>query len=181
MGYPLVAANSLMINIHYLNTTSAPVSPKVSITIETAKPGVVTTHVGTLFLNQVALSVPAGVPMSSPMWMPKTWNGDPSLPANYSIYASISHMHRWSVGFTASTNNNVFYSETNWDSPQLKMHTPVVPMTSSQSITWSCDYYNDTGSTLSFGDSAQSAIMCIYLGNYYPASATNPDIIAAIN
>ena len=50
-------------------------------------------------------------------------------------------------------------------------------MTSSQSITWSCSYYNDTGATLTFGDSAISNVMCIYLGQYYPASPTQPDVI----
>jgi hypothetical protein len=181
MGYPLVAANSLMVNIHYLNTTSEPISPSVSITIKTAKPGVVKTHVGTLFLNQTSLSVPNPVPMSSPVPTTATWNGDATLPATYSIYASISHMHQWSLGFTASTNNSVFYTESDWSAPPLFIHSPVIPMTSSQSITWSCSYYNDTGMTLTFGDSAKSNIMCIYMGDYYPANATEPDIIAALN
>jgi len=178
MGYPLVAANSLMINIHYLNATGAPISPEVSITIETAKPGVVKTHVGTIFLNQTSLSVPSPVPMSSPVPTTATWGG--GLPGNYSIYASISHMHQWSLGFTASTNGKAFYTESDWSSPQLRLHSPVVPMSANQSITWTCSYYNDTAMTLSFGDSAKSNIMCIYMGDYYPANATNPDIIAAV-
>jgi hypothetical protein len=181
MGYPLVAANSLMVNIHYLNTTSEAISPSVSIAIKTAKPGVVKTYVGTIFLNQTSLSVPSPVAMSSPVPTTGTWNGDPSLPSTYSLYASISHMHQWALGFTASTNNNVFYSSTDWSSPPLFLHDPVIPMTSSQSITWSCSYYNDTGMTLTFGDSAKSNIMCIYMGDYYPANSTEPDIIAAIN
>ncbi len=181
MGYPLVAANSLMVNIHYLNTTSEAISPSVSISIKTARPGVVKTYVGTIFLNQTSLSVPSPVAMSSPVPTTGTWNGDPSLPSTYSLYASISHMHQWSLGFTASTNNNVFYSNTNWSSPPLFLHDPVIAMTSSQSITWTCSYYNDTGMTLTFGDSAKSNIMCIYMGDYYPANSTEPDIIAAIN
>jgi hypothetical protein len=175
MGYPLVAANSLMVNIHYLNTTSEAISPSVSIAIKTAKPGVVKTYVGTLFLNQTSLSVPSPVPTTA------TWNGDPSLPSTYSLYASISHMHQWSLGFTASTNSNVFYTNTNWSSPPLFLHDPVIPMTSSQSITWTCSYFNDTGMTLTFGDSAKSNIMCIYMGDYYPANSTEPDIIASLN
>jgi hypothetical protein len=30
---------------------------------------------------------------------------------------------------------------------------------------------------LTFGDSAQTNVMCIYIGQYYPASATAPDVI----
>jgi hypothetical protein len=181
MGYPLVAANSLMLNIHYLNTTSMAMNPTVSITIERAKPGVVKTHVGTIFLNQTSLSVPAGVSMSSPVPTTATWNGDTTdLPSTYSLYASISHMHQWGLDFTASTNGSVFYNNTNWSSPPLFIHNPVISMSSSQSITWTCSYYNDTGATLTFGDSAKSNIMCIYMGDYFPANATQPDVLASL-
>ena len=46
MGYPLVGANYVMINVHYLNTTSETITANVSITITPAKAGVVKTHVG---------------------------------------------------------------------------------------------------------------------------------------
>jgi len=111
-----------------------------------------------------------------------TWNGDSIiLPANYSLYSSWSHMHRWGLNFTASTNGETFYKETNWDSPPLFFHDPVIPMTSSQSITWTCTYYNDTGGTLIFGDSAVTNVMCIYVGQYFPANATTPDVVYPLN
>ena len=55
MGYPLVAANGLMMNAHYLNTGTTATTPTVSITIYPAKAGVVTTHVGSIFLNNTAV------------------------------------------------------------------------------------------------------------------------------
>jgi hypothetical protein len=198
MGYPLVAANYLMINVHYLNATAAAITPTVSITIETAKPGIVKTHVGTLFLNQTTMSVPTTATMASPVDTTGSWGGNPgavSSDGSYTIFSSWSHMHRTSMDFTASTNNQVFYNEANWDSPGLFWHIPgfganpttatgsstPIHMTSSQGISWTCKYYNDTGSTLTFGDSAKSNVMCIYLGQYYPASATAPDVIYVFN
>lgn len=192
MGYPLIAGNYLMINVHYLNTSSAAITAKVSITIDAAKPDVVKTHVGTLFLDQSSLSVPV-TPMTSPVSESKSWGGNPgavSADGSYDIFTSWSHMHQWGVDFTASTNGQVFYDEKNWDEPGLFWHSPGITnpatatgtlspihMTSSQSISWSCSYYNDTGATLTFGDSAISNVMCIYLGQYYPASPTAPDVI----
>ncbi len=139
-------------------------------------------------------------PMTSPVVLSKTWGGNPgaaSSDGSYDIFTSWSHMHRWGLDFQASTNNQVFYDETNWDSPGLFWHgsgppavsnsptatgaSSPVHMTSSQGITWSCKYYNDTGATLTFGDSDKSNIMCIYIGQYYPASATTPDVIDAYN
>jgi len=195
MGYPLVGANYLMINAHYLNTSSEAIMANVSITITPAKAGVVQTHVGSLFLNQTTLSVPATATEQSPYQATMTWNGDPgTVPASYNILTSWSHMHQWGLKFTASTGSNTFYTETNWDSPSLYIHAPNMPepttatgptapivMNGNPPITWTCSYFNNTGATLTFGDSAQSNVMCIYIGQYYPADATNPDDIAVLN
>jgi hypothetical protein len=195
MGYPLVGANYLMINVHYLNTGSTPIDASVSITITPAKAGLVKTHVGTIFLNQTSMSVPAATPPTS-YDSTLTWNGDPAvLPSSYTIFTSWSHMHQWATKFTATTGGNVIYTETNWDSPNLFIHSPAfagkepstatgsmqpIPMTNTTPITWDCTYFNNTGATLTFGDSAKSNVMCIYLAQYYPANAQNPDDIAVL-
>jgi hypothetical protein len=197
MGYPLVSGNKLMINVHYLNSGATPINPTVSIKIQAYKPGVVKTHVGTLFLNQINMSVPVG---TTPVDTTSTWGGNPgaaSADGSYTIFTSWSHMHKWATKFQALTNNQPFYTEANWDSPQLWYHEPLpsgatnptntatgatspVHMAASQSITWTCTYYNPPGPgaiSLTFGDSAQTNVMCIYLGQYYPASPTAPDVI----
>jgi hypothetical protein len=194
MGYPLVGTNYLMINVHYLNTSAEAITPTVTIDITPAKPGVVKTHVGTIFLNQTTMSVPANATAANLSHSTMTWFGDATLASSYSIFTSWSHMHRWSAAFTATTNGKAFYTETNWDSPNLFIHAPnmtepptatgnltAVPMTNGQAITWDCASFNDTGLPLTFGDSARSNVMCIYLGQYYPASATAPDIIDIAN
>ncbi|HLK35926.1 MAG TPA: hypothetical protein VKU41_04180 [Polyangiaceae bacterium] len=191
MGYPFVGTNYLMINVHYLNATSQPIDAAVQITLYPANAGVVTTHVGTIFLNQTSLSVPANTPVSAPIDSSRVWGGDISLPATYNIFTSWQHMHRTALKFSASTNGTVFYTDTNWDSPNLFYHGPsmaepttatgsrsAIPMSNSQSITWDCTYYNDTANDLTFGDSAVSNVMCIYMAQYYPANPTAPDIIA---
>ncbi len=182
MGYPLVGTNSLMINIHFVNTGSTDYTASASITLKTAKPGVVTTHVGTIFLNMVSLSV-TPTPQTAPQWYSSTWSPGSSLPSKYTIFASISHMHKWSVDFKATVGSSTtpFYEEPGWDSPQLIPQKPPLQMTNSQSITWACNYYNDTGATLSFGDHANTNVMCIYMGQYFPADQTAPDIIVAAN
>ncbi len=193
MGYPLVSANGLMINAHYLNTGSTPINPTVSITIYPAKAGVVTVHVGTIFLNNTFFSVPNG---TVNQWFASTQT--PITAENYTIFTNWSHMHKWATDFQALTNNTVFYDETNWDEPALitaapagvtpaPAHTsPMLPlsMTAGQSITWQCKYTNMTGMNLTFGDSAQTNVMCIYMGLYYPADTTSPsypDIVSILN
>lgn len=192
MGYPLLGQNYLMINAHYLNTGSSALTANVSITITPAKAGVVQTHVGSIFLNQTTMSVPATATVQDPYQSTLTWGGDPAnVPSSYKIFTSWSHMHQWGLKFEASTGGTTFYTETNWDSPGLYYHMPnmtepttatgpttPVQMTGNPSITWTCTYYNNTGATLTFGDSAQSNVMCIYIGQYYPANPSAPDDIA---
>jgi len=138
----------------------------------------VTTHVGSLFLNNSSFMVPP-TPVSSPVPETMTWTPSGQLPQSYTVFTSWSHMHKWGVDFTASTNGKVFYQEKQWDSPPLYVHTPPIQMTGNQSISWSCSYYNDTGKTLTFGDSAASNVMCIYFAQYYPANPQNPDILVS--
>jgi hypothetical protein len=195
MGYPIPGQNLLMMDLHYVNTTSAPITVNASITLTPAVAGVVHTHVGSIFLNQTTMTVPSTATTLNPADSVHTWNGDPgTLPSSYVIFTSWTHMHRWGMKLTASTGNNVFYTETNWDSPGLYYHAPGMPEPSTASgwftpismnnnpyITWDCTSYNDTGSTLTFGDSAQSNMQCIYIGQYYPANASAPDDIAVLN
>jgi hypothetical protein len=54
-------------------------------------------------------------------------------------------------------------------------------MTLSTPITWSCGLYNTTGMALTFGDGALTNVWCNYIGQYYPADATSPDIIGIVN
>ncbi len=193
MGYPLIGSNELMINVHYLNTGSTPIMANVSITLTPAKAGVVQTHVGSLFLSQGNMNVPASATVQNPYDSAATWNGS-GVASSYSIFTSWSHMHRWGLKLSAKTGTSTFYTETNWDSPNLYIHAPGMPepatatgpttavqMTGNPSISWDCSYYNDTGATLTFGDSALTNVMCIYIGQYYPANATAPDIVNNTN
>ena len=186
MGYPIVAANGLMMNAHYINTTTTPMSPTVSITIFPAKAGVVTTHVGSIFLNNTVFSVPKNT--TTPTWYPKTET--PITAEDYTIFTNWSHMHQYSTDFQASTNGTTFYDEKNWDEPTLitpendPMKVLPLKMKAGSSITWQCLYTNPTSMDMPFGDYALKNVMCIYIGQYYPADTTSPtypDIVSILN
>lgn len=186
MGYPIVAANGLMMNAHYLNTGSTPITPTVTITIYPAKANVVTVHVGSIFLNNTAFDVPANTTI--PTWYPKTQV--PITSENYTIFTNWSHMHKYASDFQASTGGKEFYDETNWDEPTLitpendPMKVLPMQMKAGSAITWQCKYTNPTNMDMPFGDYAQTNVMCIYIGQYYPADTTSPsypDIISVLN
>jgi hypothetical protein len=186
MGYPIVPTNGLMMNAHYLNIGSQPTTPTVSITIYPAKPGVVTTRVGSIFLNNTLFSVPANT--TTPTWYPKTQT--PITSEDYTIFTNWSHMHQYSSDFQTLTNGTKFYDEMNWSEPKLitsdvdPMHLLPLKMKAGQAITWQCLYTNPTSMDMPFGDYARTNVMCIYIGQYYPADTTSPsypDIVSILN
>jgi len=185
MGYPLLGTNGLMMNLHFLNTGSEPIYAQATATIHTAKPGVVTTHVGNLFLNNQSMSVPANTPESAPIW--QSASNTPITTFDYNILQSWSHMHQYGLVFQTllSPSTTPFYTETQWNSPPVTNYWPnPIPVPSGTQITWQCQYYNPTGATMTFGDSALTAVMCIYFGQYYPTVPSTtpgyPDIVNVI-
>jgi hypothetical protein len=191
MGYPLVGNNGVMMNVHYLNASATAVTAKVTITIYPAKEGKVTTHVGTIFLNNQSIFVPAGTSETKPLAVSNS--NTPISDESYTIFTNWSHMHQYATDFQASTGGKVFYDEKQWSEPPLitagtgAHQSPLLPMAMSPgaSIQWTCQYYNPTKQLMTFGDSASTNDMCIYLGQYYPAegspttNANYPDVIVS--
>jgi hypothetical protein len=134
-----------------------------------AKTGEVTQHVGPIFLNQALLSVP-------PTGQPSTSTASYTLTQDVNLLLGASHMHKRATNFvsTASTGQTLFQT-TQWSEPQPKIYSPALHLASGTTITWSCTYVNDTGSTLTFGESASTNVMCISEFIYYPVQNTaNP-------
>ena len=191
MGYPLVAKNGLMMNAHFLNAGSADITPTVTITIYPAKPGVVTVKVGSLFLNNQQISVPAMT--TTPIAV--TDSLVPITDEDYTIFTHWSHMHKYATDFQTSVAGQVVYDETSWDEPSLvtkgspldKYHSLELKVKSGAAIDWKCMYTNPTSSAMVFGESADTTDMCIYIGQYYPADGTPdsnvnyPDIVSGFN
>ena len=191
MGYPLVAKNGLMMNAHFLNAGSQDITPQVTITIYPAKPGVVTVKVGSIFLNNQAITVPAMT--STPIAI--TDSLAPISDEDYTIFTHWSHMHKYATDFKATIAGQVVYDETDWSEPRLvtkgspldKYNSLNLPVKSGATVSWTCMYTNPTSSAMVFGESADTTDMCIYIAQYYPADGTPdtnvnyPDIVSGFN
>jgi hypothetical protein len=191
MGYPFLATNGFMLNAHFLNSGSTPITPVVTVTIYPAKAGVVTVPVGSIFLNNIYINVPANT--TTPVAV--TDSDVPITDEDYTIFTHWSHMHKFATDFQTSVAGNVVYDEKNWDEPELvtqnspldTYHSLPLAVKSGTKISWQCSYTNPTSSAMSFGESANTADMCIYMGQYYPADGTPgktssyPDIIVGYN
>lgn len=171
MGASIPSTTGFTINAHFINTGASALQGNVALTIYVAKPGEVTQHVGPIFLNQALLSVPA-------TGQPSTSTASYSLPQDVNLLLGASHMHQRATHFvsTASTGETLFET-TQWSEPMPKIYSPPLHLASGTTITWSCTYVNDTGSTLTFGESAATNVMCISEFIYYPVQNTSNPVV----
>jgi hypothetical protein len=171
VGATIPPTTGFTLNVHYLNPQPTPITSQVVLTMYVAKPGVITQHAGVLFLNQGLLVVP-------PTDQPSTSTSTFTLPQDVNVLSSGSHMHQRATAFTAtaSTGETLFQTD-QWAEPMPKPYAPPLMLTAGTTISWSCTYVNDTGATLTFGESAQTNVMCISISTIYPvADVTNPVI-----
>lgn len=153
------ASNGLRLNVHLINTDSAPKDAYVVFKVTYVDPGMLTNKVASIFLNQVALSVPPGMSTQS-----KTY----SLTQDINMMGSASHMHKQGIHFVATTSTGqTLYDGTEWQEPPPKSFNPPLHLASGTRITWACTYNNTTGKTLTFGESAGTNEMCIFPGEFY--------------
>ena len=164
MGAAIPATQGFTINAHFINATASPLTGNVALTVYVANPGQVTQHVGPIFLNQALLSVPATN-------QPSTSTSSYSLTQDVNLLLGSSHMHQRATNFVSSASTGqMLYQTTVWAEPKPVIYSPPLHLSTGTTITWSCTYVNDTGSTLTFGESASTNVMCISEFIYFPVS-----------
>jgi hypothetical protein len=179
VGATILLGTGFQLMTHAINTTSSVIQENVSLTMYVAKPAVVTNHAGVLFLNQPTMTVPAtctsdaGACVSSQSY---------TLPQDVNVVSSESVMYHFGVNFIAATSTGAtLYQTTQWAEPPPKFWYPPLLLPSGTTVTWSCTDINNTGTTLTFGESALSNVMCISTNVIYPvANAANPVLGTAL-
>jgi hypothetical protein len=161
--------------VHYLNTTASTLTSSVNLTMYVAKPNVVTNHAGVLFLNQVAMTVAASCTTGCES------SESYQLPQDVYILQAEGHMHKFATNFVATTSTGVtVYTNTEWSEPAPKVYSPPLLIPSGTTITWTCTDVNTTGHELTFGESAETNVMCISQNVFYPVSDVNNPVLGSL-
>ena len=157
--------------VHYLNSTASPLPVQAAISLTTVDPATVSKWVAQLYMNRIGLSVPPG-----PNQTVTTTCTIPPTFGQIGLIGGVSHMHKWATNFVANTSTGVkLYETTQWDEPVATGYDPPVLLNPGDKITWTCTYNNDSGRTLTFGESAAINEMCIFTGRFY-SSPTGDDL-----
>jgi hypothetical protein len=172
IGATIPTTTGFTLNVHYINPGATPITGHVALTMYIAKPGIITQHAGVIFLNQGLLTVP-------PTGQPSTSSSTFTLPQDVNVLTSVSHMHQRATNFVASASTGqTLFQSTQWAEPPPMQYAPPVHLTAGTKVTWSCTYVNNTGQTLTFGESAATNVMCISVSTFYPVQDVAHPIIA---
>ena len=172
VGATLPSATGFQLMVHYLNTTSSPITSSVNLTMYIAKPNVVTNHAGVLFLNNSAITVAASCTSGCQS------TASYQLTQDVYVLSADSHMHKYATIFVATTSTGVtLFTTTQWAEPPPENYSPPPHISSGTTITWTCTDVNTTGEELTFGESAQTNVMCISQNIFYPVSDVNNPVL----
>jgi hypothetical protein len=159
----------LVLQAHYLNTTTETIEAKIRFTLHTMDPAEVKHEAGTILFSNFTLNIP---PLSK---VRQTRTCPVSSTADMNVLQLWSHMHRRAVHFVATTDDPALsgtplYETNDWSEPQPRIFDGETPTTVhiGSHITFSCDFDNPTNSTFTYGPSADTNEMCILHGMYWP-------------
>ncbi len=165
MAAKLKGSVGLRLQAHYINTTATAFTANVVVRLTKVDPSTVTKWIAQLYFNRTQLTVPQGdgQTVTTTCTVPSTYG-------QIGLISGASHMHSRGVHFVANTSAGVsLIDTTQWDEPPIQAYSPAIMLNPADSITWTCTYNNQTGGTLTFGDSAEKNEMCIFLARFYSA------------
>ncbi|HEX4341201.1 MAG TPA: hypothetical protein VH062_35070 [Polyangiaceae bacterium] len=165
VGRKLLGTDGIRLLVHLLNTTTDAKTAEVSVTFHYGDTTAIKNIAVSLFLNTAFLSVPPGMSTQT--------RTSGALPATANLLAAVSHMHSRAVNFTAKSSDGVMiYQGTQWNEPVPTFYqAPYPQLKQGTTIQWACTYNNNTGTTLTFGESANTNEMCILAGVVWPDQA----------
>ncbi len=159
----LPGTDGLRIQSHYLNVTSSTIDASVQVTLHLATPGSVQYQAGVLFVIDPNIDVP---PASSAVV-----SDDCTLPQDMNLLRASSHMHEHGTAFEATISGNTVYETTSWSQPVAAVFTPPKVLAAGAPLHFQCSFTNDGTTPLTFGESALTNEMCIFLASFYPTPA----------
>lgn len=162
VGRVVPGSNGFQIMAHYLNSSTDKIHAVIAVTVHATDPANVPIHASQIFSNTLSVSIP---PNSK-----ATIKHSCGIPKDVNLFTAASHMHSHGVYYTArSSDGQLLYETKDWAEPEPWTFSPPRLLKAGSTIDVACDFDNPTDQSLSFGESAATNEMCIFVGGYYPA------------
>ena len=162
VGRLVPGSKGFQIMVHYLNSSTDKIHAVVAMTVHATDPGNVNIHASQIFANTLSVSVPPRTKT--------TVKHSCTIPKDVNLFTAASHMHSHGVHYIArSSDGQLLYETKDWAEPEPWSFSPPRLLKAGSTIDVACDFDNPSDQALSFGESAATNEMCIFVGGYYPA------------
>jgi hypothetical protein len=167
VAYQMPAAQMVRVELHFLNSTTAPLPVTGTVHVTDAVAGTITDRANLMFYGNLRIAIP---PQSMATVGPTFRRFASAAPK---IFGLTGHQHQRGTSITielasaATGAGTHVYTNTDWAEPPLTIFDPPLLPTAGQGFRYTCNYNNPTSSTITFGEGVNQE-MCFLWAYYYP-------------
>jgi hypothetical protein len=158
----LPARQPVLVNMHYINQTDAPLTADVHVELTALPAGTHyhEAHAYITFNDQIDIAPGAIGSVTG------TCDVDPAV----KFVALTTHSHRYTTSAQVFDDTTPVLETLDWEHAAVERYGEPYLQFSSGKLTYRCTYHNTTSEPLTTGESALSNEMCMAVGLYFPAS-----------
>jgi Copper type II ascorbate-dependent monooxygenase, C-terminal domain len=172
VGYPIPTGTTLTLNMHFINTGTTVLYPKIKVNVYFVK------NVANVAAAMVSFNTTINVPAASASGPgTQTVSGVCSPPAGSHVFLASTHTHKHAVAadiqYVTNGQSRTIVHTTDWEHPAMynwqNPDNPIIVTQSGDTFPYSCSYSNDSNAAVTLGETAASNEMCMEVSYYYPA------------
>jgi len=178
VAYTLAPHQMIKIEMHYINPTDDAAEATAAVEFSAADPVSIRDEANILFIGTPDISLQANMMTEVHEFFSP---GRASLDlTGAKFFAITGHTHKLGLSVAVGTAPDVAGTVTPvyapdpflWSEPATTMHQPEFTLPADGGFDFRCRYYNATGATVRFGESANDE-MCFFWAYYYPSNGSH--------
>ncbi|HEY0193495.1 MAG TPA: hypothetical protein VGC42_20400 [Kofleriaceae bacterium] len=178
VAYTLAPHQMIKIEMHYLNAGEVAADATATITFAAADPTAIKDEANILFIGTPDITLPANAMTSvHEFFSPAHANLD-TIGAKF--FALTGHTHKLGLSVEINAMDPVAGTSTPiynppsflWNEPVTATFNPELTLTPNGGFDFTCNYFNNTPKSVSFGESTDNE-MCFFWAYYYPSNGSH--------
>lgn len=162
VGITVAAAQPVIVNMHYINQTEAPITANVHLELEPFVANAVFIEAHAFITYNDEISIPPGATGSV--------SGSCNVPADVQFVSLTTHSHKYTTSAHVMDGDTMVLETLDWEHATVERFDRPYYQFSSSTLDYNCQYHNTTNMTIQTGESAIANEMCMAVGVFFPAT-----------
>ena len=165
VGMAIPAQQAAVMQMHYLNSSEAPITVHVTLNANAYTPGTAYTPAAAFVTYNTKIDIPAGVGQTA------SASGTCAVDPGMKFFTMSTHAHKQAVETIVTDGAAMVVDSKDWEHPTVMdwSANPFYTFASGK-LSYQCDYVNGGNAEIKTGPSAQTNEMCMAVGYQFPAA-----------